>query len=129
MLEVGKKVERDFRTEIRSDAAAVRAYLSSFDSSNFHPNTSPLFLPVVFLTCRVACVVPPHADVLAEALAQRDGHCADIPVLEEFTHTGQLYHEAGSPFQQNRTKRRSHLQMILTSLMPPPLVSEHTPPV
>lgn len=96
----------------------MRGYLS-----NFRLNTSPLFLPAVFLTCRVACVVPPHADVLAEALAQRDGHRADIPVLEEFTHTGQLYREAGSP------KRQSHLQMILTSLMPPPLVSEHTPPV
>lgn len=34
-------------------------------------------------TCSAACVVPPHADVLAETLAQRDGHRTDIPELEE----------------------------------------------
>lgn len=128
MLEVGKTAERDFRSETRSDPAAVRGYLSSFDSSNFRLNTSPLFLPVVFLTCRVACVVPPHADVLAEALAERDGHCADIAVLEEFTQRTALPRGRIS-FPEEQNKRQSHLQMILTSLMPPPLVSEHTPPV
>lgn len=34
-------------------------------------------------TCRVSCVVPPHADVLTQTLAQSDRHRTHIPVLEE----------------------------------------------
>lgn len=33
-------------------------------------------------TCSVACVIPPHADVLAQTLAQCDGHCTNTPILE-----------------------------------------------
>lgn len=45
-------------------------------------NLSFGLLAVRCFTCSAACVIPPHADVLAETLAQRGGHGTSIPVLE-----------------------------------------------
>lgn len=88
------------------EAGPSSSQLSSSGPSSPSP-LPPERADPVFSTCRAACVVPPHADVLAQTLAQRDRHGVHGPELEQTRR--EQGHTCGTAASKEQEKVPPHL--------------------